>query len=200
MRHEQNKASRASIYIYIYKEEGRMRHEYQLIYISTYRQSSIYLIGKKTQLKLGYGFHKHANNYLIHDFLTTIHYIDWVTYNMIVCAEIWWSPSNWGLSLILWRPKEGSHGKLPLLVSISNSRQPVLFQQAVQSPLRHGLVVRLLVPWVMQWHLEARAGASFACLMLVIPIRPQVFRHGRADTAWAANSTHLNYQLSVFWA
>jgi hypothetical protein len=51
MRHEQNKASRASIYIYIYKEEGRMRHEYQLIYISTYRQSSIYLIGKKNTVK-----------------------------------------------------------------------------------------------------------------------------------------------------
>lgn len=51
-------------------------------------------------------------------------------------------------------PKECSHGKLPLLINISFDGQPVFLEQAVESPLGHPLVVRFLVPRVVERHLK----------------------------------------------
>lgn len=69
----------------------------------------------------------------------------------------------------LGRPQESSHGELPLLADISSDRQAVLIQQAVQSPLRHGLVITLFEPRVVQRHLEVAALVALAHLVPVWP-------------------------------
>ncbi|KAJ6686468.1 hypothetical protein OIU79_016283 [Salix purpurea] len=51
-------------------------------------------------------------------------------------------------------PKKSSHGELPLLLNISGDWQPILSEQAIKFPLRHGLVLGSGVSWVVQWHLE----------------------------------------------
>ncbi|KAJ4952951.1 hypothetical protein NE237_029783 [Protea cynaroides] len=56
---------------------------------------------------------------------------------------------------VLRGPEEGSHGKLPLISKISGHRQPIFKEKDIELPFRHGLIVGLLVPWIVQWHLEA---------------------------------------------
>lgn len=55
---------------------------------------------------------------------------------------------------ILRRPKEGSHGELPLIVDVSGDRQTILTEKTVEFPLRHSLVVGFPVPWIVKRHLE----------------------------------------------
>lgn len=58
---------------------------------------------------------------------------------------------------LLATPKEGPDCKHPLLLDTAGSREPILLQQAVELPLRHHLIVRLRVPWIVQRHLETAA-------------------------------------------
>lgn len=62
-----------------------------------------------------------------------------------------------GLSFVLRRPKEGSHGKLSLLGEVSGDRQTILSEQAVEFPLGHGLIVGFSIPWIVKRHLEVTA-------------------------------------------
>jgi hypothetical protein len=89
----------------------------------------------------------------------------------------------------LGRPKEGSHGELPLLGDISSDRQAVLIQEAVKLPLRHALVVTLFEPRIVQRHLEA-AAAAVSLAPLLLPIWPEHPGHGGITTVGATNSTH----------
>jgi hypothetical protein len=72
---------------------------------------------------------------------------------------------------VLAGPEEGAHGELPLGAEVAGDGEAVLAEQAVHAPLRHRLVVRPLVPRVVQRHPEeptaAAAAAATACLLLL---------------------------------
>jgi hypothetical protein len=97
----------------------------------------------------------------------------------------------------LGRPKESSHGELPLLGDISGDRQAVLIQEAVELPLRHGLVVTLFEPRVVERHLEA-AAAVVSLASFLPAIRPEQPRHGISSVG-ATDSTHpLTFSTTSF--
>jgi hypothetical protein len=60
---------------------------------------------------------------------------------------------------VLVGPEEGAHGELSLAVEFAVDGEAVLAEQAVDAPLRHALVVSLLVPRVVQRHVEGVATA-----------------------------------------
>ena len=72
---------------------------------------------------------------------------------------------------VLVGPEEGSHGEAALAVEVAVSGEAVLTEQAVDAPLRHALVVRLLVARVVQRHPEAAAAAEDAAALLPLPLR-----------------------------
>lgn len=53
-------------------------------------------------------------------------------------------------------PQKNTHGILSLFAKRSQHRQAIFLQQSVEFPLRHGLVVRLGEPGVVERHLEDR--------------------------------------------
>ena len=72
---------------------------------------------------------------------------------------------------VLIGPEEGAHGELPLLAEVAGDGEAVLAEEAVDAPLRHRLVVRLLVPRVVQRHPERRRrrpAAAVAALLLMV--------------------------------
>lgn len=71
------------------------------------------------------------------------------------------------LWIIMRRPKESSHSILSLIINISGDREAIIFQQAVQFPFRHRFVVFLLVPGIVQWHLEITT-----LVALIFPTHP----------------------------
>lgn len=71
---------------------------------------------------------------------------------------------------VLVGPEEGSHGEAALAVEVAVSGEAVLTEQAVDAPLRHALVVRLLVARVVQRHPEAAAAAEDAAVAALLPL------------------------------
>ncbi|KAM6600271.1 hypothetical protein CsatA_019880 [Cannabis sativa] len=74
------------------------------------------------------------------------------------------------------RPKESSHGKLPLVLNITRDWESILSEQAIKLPFRHHLIVASRVPWVVQRHLKVAAPAaplSARCL----PVAARCPRH-----------------------
>jgi hypothetical protein len=63
-------------------------------------------------------------------------------------------------------PEKRAHGKIALGTDISNDRQAVLSQEAIELPLRHRLVIVRCVPGVVQGHLEASNYFLFPHLFL----------------------------------
>lgn len=100
------------------------------------------------------------------------------------------------LVILLGRPKEGPHGKLPLLVDISYNGEAVFSEQAVESPLGHGLVVLLGVSWVVQRHLKLTYITVLALHLVVtmIPILPHLL-DCRVSSVVAAICTHISSPL-----
>jgi hypothetical protein len=86
--------------------------------------------------------------------------VRWVTRDLLVSGEFL-------LRSVLIGPEEGAHGKLPLAVEVAADGEAVLPEQAVDAPLGHGLVVPLLVPRVVQRHLEGVATALLVAALLI---------------------------------
>jgi hypothetical protein len=97
-------------------------------------------------------------------------------------------------SSVLAGPEEGAHGEAPLAVEVAvgGEGEAVLLKQAVHAPLRHLLVVRLLVPRVVQRHEKAAAAEHAALLLplrLVIAVRlGHAHAHRRAQGSHAFSS------------
>lgn len=65
--------------------------------------------------------------------------------------------SSVGVHGSVGRPDEGADGEPPLVGEVSGDGEAILAEEAVDSPLGHGLVIGLLVPRVVQRHLEGAA-------------------------------------------
>lgn len=88
----------------------------------------------------------------------------------------------------LGRPKESSHCKLSLLVSISDNRKAILVKQAIELPCRHVLIVTLFVPGIVEWHLKVTT-LVVALRLVMVPIRHYSCSH--VECFGAVCSTHL---------
>lgn len=87
----------------------------------------------------------------------------------------------------VFRPYEGTHGKVPLLCKITEYGQSIIREKAVEFPFRHRFVISLSVPGIVQWHLEAVATTTTR-LLLSLPIRLEVCCH----PYWFHSTTHLS--------
>lgn len=66
------------------------------------------------------------------------------------------------------RPEKSAHCKAPLLSKVvTNDGQPILGEEVVELPLGHCLVVSLVIPGIIQWHLEVGASTH---LLLCCPL------------------------------
>jgi hypothetical protein len=79
---------------------------------------------------------------------------------------------------VLVGPEEGAHGEAALAVEVAVGGEAVLAEQAVDAPLGHGLVVRLLVARVVQRHPEA---APTAAALLPLPLILRLLLGGAAE-------------------